>query len=190
MSSGHVLLGLLSRGDRYGYELKSEHDACFPAARPMAFGQVYATLDRLARRDEVVQVDTVRVEGPDRRVFSLTKAGRIELDEWLRSIEAPAPYVANPFAIKATVALLIGDEGLAASYLRRQREAHLERMRHYTRIKIDPATPFVEALAADYALAHLDADIGWLETAVGRIREIAESLEKNPKSLEKDPCDD
>ena len=179
VSSAHVLLGLLSRGDRHGYELKREHDACFPAARPMAFGQVYATLDRLASRAQVAQVDTVRREGPDRRVFSLTDDGRVELDDWLRSIETPALHVVNPFAMKATVALLTGDEGLAATYLHRQREAHLERMRHYTRIKTDPATSLAEALAADYALAHLDADIGWLETAVERISEIAQSLQED-----------
>jgi len=179
VSSAHVLLGLLSRGNRHGYELKREHDAYFPAARPLAFGQVYATLDRLAGRAHVAQVDTVRVDGPDRRVFSLTKSGRAELATWLRSIEPPAPYVTNPFATKATVALLAGDERLAASYLRRQREAHLERMRHYTRVKTNPAMPFAEALAADYAIAHLDADIQWLETAVLRIDEIAKSLHED-----------
>lgn len=50
MSTGHVLLGLLADGERHGYELKREHDTRFPAARPLAFGQVYATLERLRKR--------------------------------------------------------------------------------------------------------------------------------------------
>ena len=49
-------------------------------------------------------------------------------------------FVANPLAVKATVALLIGNSELAAGYLRRQRDAHLARMREYTRLKTAPST--------------------------------------------------
>ncbi len=178
MSVGHVVLGLLSRGDRHGYDLKHDHDACFPAARPLAFGQVYATLERLAKKGHVTQIDTVRVDGPDRRVFRLTEAGRAELAEWLDVVDDPGPHVANPFMIKAIVALIAADRDVMTRYLRRQRQAHLDRMRHYTRVKIDPTSALAEVLAADYALAHLDADIGWLETALERVGEIADVLPK------------
>ena len=41
-----VLLGLLDRGPAHGYELKAAHDEWFPSAKPLAFGQVYASLGR------------------------------------------------------------------------------------------------------------------------------------------------
>lgn len=175
-------MGLLSKGERHGYDLKHEHDACFPAAKPLAFGQVYATLDRLARRGHVDEVETVRVDGPDRRIYALTPAGRTELQMWLAEVDEPAPHVANPLALKATIALLVSDEEAAAEYLRRQREAHLLRMRHYTQVKSDPRSPIAAVLAADYAIAHLDADISWLETALERVAALGDTFPKEKTS--------
>ena len=178
MSTGYVLMGLLSRGQRHGYDLKRDHDHRFPAARPLAFGQVYTTLERLYRQGLVEPLAVQRVDGPDRRVFRLTEAGGRDLDDWLAAVEPPAPHVANPLATKVTVALLVGDEALASDYLRRQRAAHLERMRAYTRTKTDPAASLHEVLAADYALAHLDADLRWMESALERVTTLKEELDR------------
>ena len=176
MSTGHVLMGLLVSGERHGYDLKREHDQVFAGAKPLAFGQVYATLERLQKKLQVEAVEVERVDGPDRTVFALTAAGREELDRWLGEIETPAPHVANPLAVKATIALLVGDEEQARRYLAAQRAAHLERMRYYTTRKTDPTTPIAEVLAADYAIAHLDADLTWLGLALDRITHLAGSL--------------
>ncbi len=148
-------MGLLAGGNRHGYDLKHEHDVTFAAAKPLAFGQVYATIDRLVKKGhvEAVEVD----------------AGRIELKRWLSEVDSPVPHVANPFAVKATIAMLVGDRSDAIAYLAAQRTAHVERMRHFTRLKTDPATSLTELLAADYAIAHLDADLAWLDLALDRL---------------------
>ena len=49
MSIGHALLGILAQGPAHGYDLKREHDLRFAGAKPLAYGQVYATLARLER---------------------------------------------------------------------------------------------------------------------------------------------
>ena len=180
MSTGHVLLGLLTEGERHGYELKREHDARFPAARPLAFGQVYATLERLRKRGLVDAASGVKAAGPERTPYALTDAGRAELDRWLAEVEAPSPFVANPLSVKVTLALLTADEALAEDYLRRQRDAHLQRMRDYTRRKSDPSTSLVEVLAADYALTHLDADLRWIETAIERVSDLDKEINPCP----------
>jgi DNA-binding PadR family transcriptional regulator len=169
MTTGHVLMGLLVSGERHGYDLKREHDQVFAGTKSLAFGQVYATLERLQKKQHVEAVEVERVDGPDRTVFRLTADGRAELDHWLGQVEEPAPHVSNPLSVKATIALLVGDRDQAVRYLTDQRAAHLMRMRHYTRIKTDPTTTLPEVLAADYALAHLDADLQWLDLALERI---------------------
>ncbi len=180
MSTGHVLMGLLSTRERHGYDLKKDHDERFPAARPLAFGQVYATLERLRKKGHVEAVEIERVEGPDRTVYRLTGDGRAALAEWLSEVEKPSPFVSNPLATKATIALLVADEATAADYLRRQRDAHLARMREYTRLKTDPQASIAEVLGADYAIAHLDADLRWLDTALDRIAALDRSLASSP----------
>ncbi len=178
MTIGHVLMGLLATRDLHGYDLKREHDEVFAGGKPLAFGQVYATLDRLQKKQHVRATEIERVDGPDRTVFALTGDGRAELDRWLAEVEPPAPHVTNPLAIKATIALLVGNREQATRYLAEQRSAHLERMRHYTRLKTDPGKTLPEVLAADYALVHLDADLQWLELALDRIIALDAAIER------------
>ena len=87
MSTPHVLLGLLSRGPRHGYELKREHDVRFAQAKPLPYGQVYATLGRLLRDGLVEEGEPEAGAGPDRRVYGLTEAGQAALRAWLADVE-------------------------------------------------------------------------------------------------------
>ncbi len=176
MSTGHLLLGLLSRGKQHGYDLKRAHDERFPAAKPLAFGQVYATLERLHRHGHVEPVAVQRVDGPDRTVYEITEDGRAELNRWLGEIEEPFPHVANPLASKVTIALLATGEAEASAYLSRQREAHLARMRHFTRLKAAPTSSLDEVLGADYALSHLDADLRWMDVALQRVGALSKEM--------------
>ncbi len=176
MSLGHVLLGLLVPGDRHGYELKQSYDARFPAARPLASGQVYAALSRLTRDGLVVPGAPERAGGPDRTAYALTEVGRAEFARWLDEVEPPSPFVANPLAVKVTLAVLTSGEQAARAYLRRQRAAHLQRMREYTRLKTSPDVSLAGVLAADYALEHLDADLRWIDNALTRATALTKEL--------------
>jgi DNA-binding PadR family transcriptional regulator len=167
MSTSHLLLGLLSRGPRHGYELKREHDDRFPQAKPLPYGQVYATLGRLLRDELVAEGEPAPGDGPDRRVYDLTDAGRAALDAWLADVEPPAPYVANPLLARVVVALLA--DGRAGDYLGAQRRAHLARMRELTAVKAAPGARLSDVLTADWALSHLDADLRWVESTAQRL---------------------
>jgi DNA-binding PadR family transcriptional regulator len=168
-ATAHVLLGLLSAGPRHGYELKRAHDARLPRAKPLAFGQVYTTLTRLARDGLVAPAGQGQAGGPERTSYALTEAGGAALDRWLDEVEPPAPYVASALLAKVVVALLVADADRARSYLVAQRQAHAARLRELTAIKTDPAASFGDVIAADFAIAHLDADLRWLRTTLDRV---------------------
>jgi DNA-binding PadR family transcriptional regulator len=172
MSTPHVLLGLLIAGPRHGYDLKRAHDERLPQAKPLAFGQVYATLGRLERDGYVEQSGQDRDGGPDRTSYALTDLGREHLDAWLASVEPPAPYVSNTLFSKVVVSLLAGDAERASTYLVAQRAAHMARMREMTTLKAAPDTGVGDVVAADYAIAHLDADLRWLQTTLQRVAEL------------------
>ncbi|MFI5835202.1 PadR family transcriptional regulator [Micromonospora sp. NPDC051300] len=169
MSTQHVLLGLLAGGPRHGYELKRAHDERLPRARPLAFGQVYATLARLHRDGLVAPAGATREGGPDRTAYALTGDGRAALDEWLATVEPPMPYVASTLFAKVVVALLVADADQARAYLVAQRRAHTERLRELTAVKTAPGARLDEVVAADFAIAHLDADLRWLHTTLDRV---------------------
>ena len=166
MSLGTVLLGVLATGPAHGYDLKRAHDDRFPAARPLAYGQVYATLSRLQRDGLVEAVETRQDAGPERTVYALTDAGREELRRWLDETEQPGPYAADELVRKTITALHTGAD--SREFLLRQRSVHLEAMRALTRQRAAAAETGTR-IALDHTLAHLDADLRWLEETRERI---------------------
>jgi DNA-binding PadR family transcriptional regulator len=172
MSTAHAVLGLLAAGARHGYELKREHDARLPMAKPLAFGQVYATLARLVRDGLIEELAQERAGGPDRTAYALTERGQAELVSWLSSVEPPAPYVSSVLFMKVMLAVLVVDEAAARRYLAAQRQAHSARLRELTAVKTDPGASLVDVLSADYATTHLSADLRWIETTLARVTEL------------------
>lgn len=178
MSTSHVLLGILSLGPGHGYDLKRRHDQRFPQAKPLAFGQVYATLTRLARDGYARPGHAEPGDGPDRTAYAITDDGVGALDAWLTAVAAPAPHLGNEMYSKVVIALLTGgdEDHRSRSYLAAQRAAHIARMRELTRTKTDPATPVGDVVAADYAIVHLDADLRWIDATKARLGELARAL--------------
>jgi DNA-binding PadR family transcriptional regulator len=178
MSTAHVLLGLLTSHPQHGYELKQAHDTVLPQAKPLAFGQVYATLGRLERDGLVTPAASERAGGPERTSFAVTPAGRTKLDDWLSEVEPPAPHLTSALLAKVVVALLAADTDRARTYLTAQRVAHTDRLRELTRIKTDPHASAGDVIAADYAIVHLDADLRWLTTTLGRVAELQKEVRR------------
>lgn len=165
MATAEIVLALLRRGPAHGYDVKRDHDAWFPDARRLAYGQVYATLGRL-ERDGLVEVAETRTEGgPERTVYALTDAGTDRLTEWLAEPATVNGEGAGEIVRKTVAALRIGDD--AARSLAAQRTAHLRRMRELT--AEPPRADPVARLARDHVLVHLDADLRWLDLAVERV---------------------
>jgi DNA-binding PadR family transcriptional regulator len=172
MSVSHTLLGLLEDGPKHGYELKRQYDERFAAGRPLAFGQVYATLARLLRNG-LVEVDAVETDGgPERKRYAITDLGVTDLDQWLGRPEPPEPHLQTALFAKVALALLSARP--ATAFLDVQRTAHLKRMRELTAIKA--SGDLAAKLVADYALFHLEADLRWLELTAARLDELALEL--------------
>lgn len=166
MSLSHVLLGVLANGPAHGYDLKREHDARFPGARELPYGQVYASLQRL-ERDALVEVAETRQEGgPERTVYAMTDDGRSALDRWLSEPEPAGPYAADELVRKTVTALRLGAD--AHQFLARQREVHLARMRELLAVQA-ATTDMAQRVAIDHTVFHLDADLRWLEAAAERV---------------------
>jgi DNA-binding PadR family transcriptional regulator len=172
MSVPLTLLGLLEREPSHGYDLKRDYDAFFGRGKQLPFGQVYATLGRLARDGQVSAGDVEPGDGPDRKRYAITDTGRRAVDTWLAEPVEPEPHLQTVLFAKVTLALMLGKP--AAAYLDTQRAAHLRRMQELTEVK--RTGPLVDMLLADHALFHLEADLRWIDLTSARLTDLAEAV--------------
>jgi DNA-binding PadR family transcriptional regulator len=168
MSIGQAFLGLLESQPRHGYDLKRAYDERFGADRPLAYGQVYATLSRLLKNGLVVVDGVEPGDGPDRKRYAITEAGVTDMEQWLRKPEKPDGYLHSALYTKVVLALLTGRG--AVDILDAQRAEHLRVMRELTRRKLDG--DLADQLICDHALFHLEADLRWLELTTARLDDL------------------
>ena len=172
MTIQHALLGLLEHEALHGYELKHQFDRVFSPGRPLPFGQVYASLARLARDGRVVVDGIERAEGPDRKRYSITGAGRAAVRAWLAEPIDPEPQLHADLFTKVVLAIVLGQP--IDSLLDGQRRAHIERMRQLTALR--RTAPVPTALLADYASFHLEADLRWIELTAARLEDLRANI--------------
>jgi DNA-binding PadR family transcriptional regulator len=168
-----TLLGLLDRGPSHGYDLKRTYDTYFGRTKPLLFGQVYASLARLARDGMVSVGEAEAGSGPDRKRYAITDLGHSEVAIWLAEPVEPEPHLQTVLFAKVVLALILGHS--AEDYLDSQRAAHLQRMRELTDLR--RTGEVIDGLLADYGLFHLEADLRWIDTTEARLSSLAAAVQ-------------
>jgi DNA-binding PadR family transcriptional regulator len=175
MDKTPALLGLMVEGPTHGYDLKHRYDSLFGSDKPLAFGQVYATLARMIRDGLIVGLGETAGAGPDRKGYQITPAGRAHLEQWLRTPDAPSPTLHTNLFAKTILALLLDDN--ADELLDLQRTAHLARMRELTALKSQ--APLLERLAIDHALFQIEADLRWIDMTSARLTDMRKEVRRH-----------
>jgi hypothetical protein len=164
MSVPLTLLGLLEREPSHGYDLKRDYDTWFGRGKPLPYGQVYATLSRLARDGKAIAGPAEHGEGPDRK--------RYAIEHWLSEPAPPEPHLQTVLFAKVVLALML--DRPAGRYLDTQRAAHLQRMRELTALK--ERGDLMDILLADHGLYHLEADLRWMDHTAARLDMLAQEV--------------
>ncbi len=175
MSAAYALLGILGKQSSYGYDLKRDYDEYFGKEKPLAFGQVYATLGRLLR-DRMVSAVAANgpSSGPERKLYAITPNGRSDLERWLKSPEPLHPDTQMVLFTKVVTSILLHREPYEC--LDAQRAMHIARMHDLTELR--RVGDLAAMLRADYALFHLEADLRWIDLTMARIGQLREELQQ------------
>lgn len=163
-----AILALLDGAPTHGFDLKRRYDALLGQGRELKYGQVYSTLQRLERDGLASGVGLEQGAGADRKLYAITSAGVTELEAWLAS---PEPTSGRPSELFTRVVLALVSGRPAAEILDAHRRVFLDRMRTLTASR--HAGDAVDRLAGDYEIAHLEADLRWIELASVRLNDIA-----------------
>jgi DNA-binding PadR family transcriptional regulator len=175
MSAPYALLGILGRQPGYGYDLKKDYDFYYGKEKPLAFGQVYATLARLLRDNKITTKEVNEPSaGPERKLYAITPRGQKDLEAWLLSPEKLHPSTQTVLFIKVVTSILLDKE--PDVYLDAQRSAHLARMRDLNSLR--RKGDLAQALQADYALFHLEADLRWIDLTSARLQTLKKEIRR------------
>jgi DNA-binding PadR family transcriptional regulator len=169
----NALLALLSERPRHGYELRDLFEAALGGHWELNSGQIYSSLDRLARDGLVVEEAIERGGGPDKRLWALTDDGRTELASWFDS-PVPRDYrLRDEFYLKLMLALVTQPESARHILLVQRRELFRE-LHDLTarRNLLDPKQQLSRILLLDSAIMHTEAELRWLEMVEVRLDDI------------------
>ncbi|MBG0815371.1 PadR family transcriptional regulator [Planomonospora sp. ID82291] len=157
MAIRHGLLALLSQGPRYGYQLRSEFEASTGAIWPLNIGQVYTTLSRL-ERDGLVAPGEQDAQG--RVVYTITEAGRAEMERWLSTPVARSDRPRDELVVKLAMAVAAGAD--PRPVIRAQRTATMRALQELTRAMAGAEGP-AQRLVLDSMVFQAEAEQRWLD---------------------------
>jgi DNA-binding PadR family transcriptional regulator len=162
------LLGLLAKEPKHGYELKAEFEELLGGSWPLNIGQVYSTLGR-CERDGLVSSEVVTQDVlPDRRVYSITQAGRDELASFLGEPGEPPLRIRDELFLKVLLASrLHGHDPMRL--ITRQRQRHLQSLSELAALRGELSV--AAELVVEGAMLHVEADLRWLDLCEQRLEE-------------------
>ena len=162
MSVADGLLVLLAEEPKHGYQLATDFAEHTAGRWVLNTGQVYTTLDRLAR-DGFVRSD--EVDGQKR--YAITAAGREELGRWWKRVPGDAPPPRDELLVKILLAV---DEGPdhALEVITRHRTALTQLLQLHRRSSTD-GDDLAASLVAEALVARAEADLRWLDTCEARV---------------------
>ena len=102
---------------------------------------------------------------PERKRYRITADGGAVVERWVYTPTSPDVFATSSLFARVSVALMSGRS--AESVLDEQRAVHLERMRELQKRRREAGE--AEVLAVTYELAHLDADLRWIEESGQRL---------------------
>ena len=143
MSVKYAILGLLHYRDMHGYRIKSHIERNFGHMWSINYGQIYPNLKKLEQEGLVTKKMVTQPGGvPDRKLYTITQAGREAFSCWLESPPERAMLLRDPFLLRF-VFLGFGRKGRALELIDEQLllyEKQMERRRENMRRWHDQGT--------------------------------------------------
>ena len=179
MSLNHAILGFLNYRPYSGYDLKKIFDTSVRHFWPADQSQIYRTLNRLTE-DGFAEMEKIEQENrPARKEYSITEAGRAELQNWLVS---PLPFGENRSAplVQVFFAGKLPDDDVlemferVAGYMRVGMAAYdaiPQQMEAYENYVQSPREFYFWMLTLEIGKSTAQANLDWLESIIQRIKD-------------------
>lgn len=173
MSVKFTLLAMLYQRPMHGYELGKHFSTVLNAEWDVKPGQIASTLARMNEAGLVEYEIEVAEDAPDRKVYSITDAGRVELENWYLTPEVRDYRLGDAFYVKLMLSLLGGPVPPERVLITQRRELY-QQLHQVTELLRQPETraqlPLL--LLLESATMHLEADLRWIEMCEARLPDL------------------
>jgi DNA-binding PadR family transcriptional regulator len=173
------LLGLLASGPKTGYRLHAIVMAHGDLYTDLKKGNIYYLLDRLARHGDLEVTAEAGAPGPrrERLVYALTDAGRARFHHLLR--EVVRTFELAHTGVEVGMMFLAALPPAEAALLLEERRQMALAQRALLAGGAESSEPEHAHPAQDYLLTLVDAELGWIERTLRRLRR-ADSPDEAP----------
>ncbi|MFT4396201.1 PadR family transcriptional regulator [Gordonia lacunae] len=135
MALEHAILVSLAERPGTGYEIGQQFDRSIGYFWSATHQQIYRTLKKLLD-DELVSVESISQDGrPDKKVYTISDAGRDALADWAMS-PTPLQPLRSDIGVKLRAAEF-GDLAAIIGELKAHRDEHLAQLALYTGFQAD-----------------------------------------------------
>ncbi len=170
MSLKYALLGMLTEGPKYGYEIKQNFESILDNVWSVSYGQLYPTLHRLSALGWVTKKTAPGKKAGDKNVYSITAAGKQELDDWLLKPLRTTYNVKDEFTLKFLFFNKL-EKGSVLRYLREQQHRIDEQCQKYedTLSSMQNEQDFFLKAIVRKGIVHLQAEHTWLQEIISKM---------------------
>ena len=177
VSTRHFILGLLARQPMSGYDIKRFLKSLSWLMDSPSFGSLYPALHALLAAGLATVEVIPRHDKPPRKIYTITKAGKQALREWM---DQP---IASGVSLKAFLMRLILASNLShAGLITHLQQRHAQVASHQLALQqttesMEEGLDLGDRLALDYGLAVAAAELAWLDRVLARLSEPSPSAE-------------
>ena len=179
MSLEYAILGFLNYHPYTGYDLKKILDSSVRHFWPADQSQIYRTLARLTEQGFAEMEKVAQDDRPDRKVYSISEAGRAELMKWLAG-PAPLGDARNAPLIQVFFAGQLTDEEILAKFegfaaimraILAQYEQIPAQIIPYQQEISSPREHFFWLLTLDNGIRSMHASLDWAENVIEQLKQ-------------------
>lgn len=174
----HGILGLLSYGDKTGYEITELFKQSLNYFWTAQTSQIYRELQALEKHGFATATVVPQTGKPDKKVFSITEQGYRELQRWLMedkiSFDTNKPMLMKVFFMGESKT----EENLAFFYdLKSQCESYLKLMepviKRFSQEQQDPRGKAIYwRMTEEYGRKHLYMTMKWIDECIKELEDL------------------
>lgn len=165
----YLILGLLTQQPRSVYGIRRFVQNLNWLVGTPSFGSLYPALRALQKEGLVTLDHAARQDGPLKKIYTITQAGREALKDWIDRPIAPEPTL-KTFALRLILADSLSQAGLISLIHQRRAQvaANLAALEEIVTTG-DPAIGLGQRLTLEYGLTVARAELAWLDSMLNRL---------------------